>query len=99
VDDTRIAELTAEVLADLRTPPTPSPGSSSSLEARVAALEAAVHVLQHKRPLPVVLAATAAEPPVHPSLQRLALPGGGDRCVMEPDRPCVESGMCRSFGH
>ena len=99
MDDTRIAELTAEVLADLRSPQAPSPGSSSSLEARVAALEAAVHVLQHKRHLPVVLAATAAEPPVHPSLQRLALPGGGDRCVMEPDRPCVESGMCRSFGH
>jgi hypothetical protein len=99
VDDTRIAELTAEVLADLRSPQAPSSGSPSSLEARVAALEASVHVLQHQRHLPVVLAATAAEPPVHPSLQRLALPGGGDRCVMEPDRPCVESGMCRSFGH
>ena len=97
MDDTRITELTAEVLADLRAPQAlPAGTSPSSLEGRVAALEGAVHALQHARP--VALAVTASRP-AHPSLQLLALAGGGDRCVMEPDKPCVESGMCRSFGH
>lgn len=97
MDDARIAELTAEVLADLRAPqPLPAGSSGSGLEGRVAALEAAVHALQHARPIAVAM---AAAPPAHPSLQLLALPGGGDRCVMEPDKPCVESGMCRAFGH
>ena len=97
MDDTRIAELTALVLADLRAPQAlPAGSSGSSLEARVQALEAAVHALQHARPVAVAVAPTH---PAHPSLQLLALAGGGDRCVMEPDKPCVESGMCRSFGH
>jgi hypothetical protein len=98
VDDTRIAELTAEVLADLRAPQAP-PGNSAStsLEGRVEVLEAAMHALQHKGPAVVALAVAAR--PAHPSLQLVALPGGGDRCLMEPDKPCVESGMCRSFGH
>ena len=97
MDDARIAELTAEVLADLRTPPAPPAASSGAgLPGRVQALEAAVHALQHARPVAV---AVAASHPAHPSLQLLAVPGGGDRCVMEPDKPCVESGMCRAFGH
>jgi hypothetical protein len=98
VDDARIAELTAEVLADLRAPqahpPTPS---GPSLEGRVAALEAAVHALQHASPVAVAVA--AAPPPAHPSLQLIAVPSGGDRCLIEPDKPCVESGMCRALGH
>ena len=98
MDDTRIAELTAEVLADLRTPPSPPAASSGAgLEGRVAALEEAMHALQHGGP--VVAAAVVAKHPPHPSLQLLALPGGGDRCLIEPDKPCVESGMCRAFGH
>ena len=97
MDDARIAELTALVLADLRAPHAPPGGpSSSSLEGRVQALEAAVHALQHARP---AAAAAGASHAAHPSLQLLALAGGGDRCVMEPDKPCVESGMCRTFGH
>ena len=97
MDDTRIAELTAEVLADLRAPQAlPAGVSASSLEGRVQALEAAVHALQHARPVAVAVAASG---PVHPSLQLLPVASGGDRCVMEPDKPCVESGMCRSFGH
>ena len=97
MDDTRIAELAALVLADLRAPQAPQAMSSaSSLEGRVQALEAAVHVLQHARPVAV---AVAASRPTHPSLRLLALAGGGERCVMEPDKPCVESGMCRTFGH
>jgi hypothetical protein len=33
------------------------------------------------------------------SLLPLRIEGGGERCVMEPDKPCVQSGMCRSLGH
>ena len=97
MDDTRIAELTALVLADLRAPQAlPAGSSASSLEGRVQALEAAVHALQHARP---GAPAVAASRPAHPSLRLIALAGGGERCVMEPDKPCVESGMCRAFGH
>jgi len=97
VDDTRIAELTAEVLAELRTPHGhDAVPADASLEGRVAALEAAVHALQHASP---VAMAVASSGPTHPSLQLVALPSGGARCVMEPDKPCVESGMCRTFGH
>ena len=97
MDDTRIAELTALVLADLRAPQALAAGSfPSSLEGRVQALEAAVHALQHPRPL---AAGAAPSRPAHPSLRLIALQDGGERCVMEPDKPCVESGMCRTFGH
>jgi hypothetical protein len=95
VDDERIKQLTAEVMAALRAPeasPSASP-SSASLEDRVAALERAVRATA-----PVsVQVVTAA---VHPSQSLLgpsAPPGG--RCVMEPDKPCVQSGMCRTLGH
>jgi hypothetical protein len=103
VDDARIAELTAEVLADLRTPTVrpQAPGTPSSLEARVAALENVVRTL-HQAPLagPIVVSvATAPERPSHPSLQLLGPAGGGDRCLLEPDKPCVGSGQCRTFGH
>jgi hypothetical protein len=29
----------------------------------------------------------------------LDVPGGTDRCVLEPDRPCVQSHACRTLGH
>jgi len=104
VDDARIAELTAEVLADLRAPAVPASGpvgsSGSSLEARVAALEAALRALAPSAVAAVAVAAAApASRPSHPSLQLLPVPGGGDRCVLEPDKPCVSSGLCRTFGH
>jgi hypothetical protein len=94
MDDSRIRELTDEVLSQIGAGPASPPGG---LEARVAALEAAVGRLQ--RP-----AAPAAAPPAihvhtHPSLQVLSVPGGSDRCVMEPDKPCVQSGACRVLGH
>ncbi len=44
-------------------------------------------------------------PPVvihlHPSLQLLSVPGGvvGAPCIIEPDKPCVGSLKCRTFGH
>jgi hypothetical protein len=94
VDDARIRDLTNEVLAALDRGP--DARASQSLEARVAALEAAVARLAS----PVVTA-----PPTgigrggHVSLTLLDVPSGGDRCVLEPDRPCTNSGACRTFGH
>jgi len=66
------------------------------LESRVAALEAAVAELQGGAARP---ASTAPRGYAHPSLQVLGPGGGGDRCVMEPDKPCVQSHACRTFGH
>jgi len=103
VDDARIAALTAEVLADLRAPAAGAP--PSGLEARVAALETAVRALQSgAAAVGAVVAAgasaSAAGAVVHPSLRLLGPSGGtGGACVLEPDKPCVGSGQCRTFGH
>lgn len=37
----------------------------------------------------------------HPSLQLLSVAGGvvGSPCIIEPDKPCVGSLRCRTFGH
>jgi len=91
VDDERIRQLAEEVLAEIRGS-VPGPGESPSLEARVAALEAAVRELRGGGRTSVVVHA-------HPSLSLLSPSGGGDRCCMEPDKPCVQSGMCRALGH
>jgi hypothetical protein len=99
MDDARIRQLTEEVLAQIGGAPAGS--SSPGLEARVAALEAAVARMQ---PPPVPPASSSA-PHVqvhaaHPSLQALRLgPASSDRCVVEPDKPCVQSGQCRALGH
>jgi hypothetical protein len=98
MDDARIAALTAEVLADLRAPAAGATGGSA-LEARVAALEDALASLRGTTVLEVKLAAPL---PVasHPSRQLLGPSGGaGGACVLEPDKPCVGSGQCRTFGH
>jgi hypothetical protein len=93
MDDAHIRDLTNEVLAALDR--SPDARASQSLEARVAALEAAV----------ARLAAPTAAAPVtvsrgHVSLAVLDVPSaGGDRCVLEPDRPCTNSGTCRTLGH
>jgi hypothetical protein len=94
MDDTRIRALTDEVMASLDRDQTSR--TTDSLEARVGALEAAVSRLTSDQP--------AAVPPPraprgHVSLTVLDVPGGGDRCVLEPDQPCTNSGTCRSFGH
>jgi hypothetical protein len=95
MDDSRIRELTEEVLGQLREGSGPASGD---LESRVAALEATVARLQLGAARP-----SAAPPAVHvhthPSLQVLSVPGGTDHCVMEPDKPCVHSGGCRVLGH
>ena len=102
MEDERIRQLTAEVLGELRVPALPvkleaRPGSN--LELRVAALEAAVQALRTESTETRAGAAGARLAAAHPSLSLLGVPGGGERCLLEPDKPCVESGMCRSFGH
>jgi hypothetical protein len=93
MDDSRIEQLRREVLSALGG--SPADRAPHDLESRVAALEAAVSELRHGPPI--------TSPPVrgrsHPSLQVLGPGAGGDRCVMEPDRPCVQSHACRTFGH
>jgi hypothetical protein len=87
MDDQRIKQLTQEVLAQLGSPAEPV---AADLEARVAALERA---LQPKH--------TVVALHMHPSHQLLDVPGGSTdgRCVLEPDKPCVGSGQCRTLGH
>jgi len=96
IDDARIQKLRAEVLGQLDAArPTEE---VSGLEARVAALEAAVAALAGgARPAPPRIA--IGSPAAHPSLQALAVGGGTEHCVMEPDKPCVQSHACRVFGH
>jgi hypothetical protein len=88
VDDERIKQLTAEVMGALH-----SSAATESLEDRVAALEKAVR--GHG---PVSVQVVSAS--VHPSQSLVGPPTPpGSRCVMEPDKPCVQSGMCRTLGH
>jgi hypothetical protein len=95
MDDSRIKALTEEVLAQVRGEAS-APGSD--LEARVAALEAAVRGL--RSPPQAVAAAAVVVAPAHPSQGLLSVGGGGSsHCIMEPDKPCINSGACRSFGH
>ena len=94
MDDTRIRALTDEVMAALDRDQTSR--TTDSLEARVAALEATVARLAGAPPPAAPAPRTARG---HVSLTVLDVPGGGDRCVLEPDQPCTNSGTCRSFGH
>jgi hypothetical protein len=88
VDDERIKELTAEVMRALH-----SSADTVDLETRVAALEKAV---RGSVPMTVQVVSTSVRP--SQSLLGPPAPPGG-RCVMEPDKPCVQSGMCRTLGH
>jgi hypothetical protein len=101
MDDERIRRLSEEVLASLAAPAEPV---TADLEARVAALEKAVAGLQLERGTVQTLGPAAARSVqvavhAHPALQVLNVSSGGERCVLEPDKPCVESGRCRAFGH
>jgi hypothetical protein len=97
MDDARIRQLTAEVLKDIQG--APAAGAGSDLEARVAALEAAVARLQGSPAGPAAPRAPEVHVHTHPALRVLDVPGGSDRCVLEPDRPCVQSHACRTLGH
>ena len=99
MDDARIRQLTEEVLAQIgAAAPAPRP---HDLESRVAALESAVARLQGtpSHPAPAREADTHGHVHSHPSLQVLKVGAGSERCVMEPDKPCVQSGQCRALGH
>ena len=104
MDEERIKQLTQEVLADLVRPSGADLPGTSDLETRIASLEAEVRGLRTGATAgaagPVVTAVVvSAERPSHPSFTLLD-PGPGTRhCVMEPDKPCVQSGACRTFGH
>jgi hypothetical protein len=93
MDDARIRDLTNEVLGALDRGP--DARATQSLEARVSALETAVARLT----APASASAAPVVPRGHVSLTVLDVPGGGERCVLEPDRPCTHSGTCRTFGH
>jgi hypothetical protein len=94
MDDSRIRDLTNEVLAQIGAGGAPAP---AGLEARVAALEVTVARLQRGAGHPA--APSAVHVHTHPSLQLLSVPSGAERCVMEPEKPCVHSGGCRVLGH
>ena len=102
MDDARIRQLQDEVMGQLR-----RSGSSEgrSLESRVAALEQAVARLAGGH---ASVAAAAPDAPCpdarplssHPSTQLLKVVGSvNGMCVLEPDKPCNNSGACRTFGY
>jgi len=96
MDDERIRQLTEEVLAAIRDRPKAAP--ASSLEARVARLEAAAG--EPHGPAQTVAAAAVVVTRSHPSLRVFGVAGGGEgSCLIEPDKPCERSGMCRVLGH
>jgi hypothetical protein len=98
MDDDRIRRLTEEVLAQIGGAAGGPP--ASDLESRVAALESVVARLQASGPrTPVREAGTHGHVHTHPSLRALEVGPGSERCVMEPDKPCVQSGQCRALGH
>jgi hypothetical protein len=104
MDDARIDQLRRDVLAQLGA--SPAERVTHDLESRVAALESAVADLHGGHHRDEWLQAGGARPlaiaprgHTHPSLQVLGPGGGGDRCLMEPDKPCVQSHACRTFGH
>ena len=100
MDDARIQSLRQEVLAQLREGAATEAGRAG-LEDRVAALEATVGQLVARWGTGGAGApATGAGGIVHPSFQVLTLATpSSDRCVMEPDKPCVKSHACRTFGY
>jgi hypothetical protein len=97
MDDARIRQLTEEVLAHIGGAAASSP---PGLESRVAALEAAVARLQAAPAAPAPPGEAHVHVHAHPSLQVLKVGAApSDRCLVEPDKPCVQSGQCRALGH
>ena len=98
MDDRRIRELTEEVLAHLRGGGAGGPTEVQDLASRVDALEHSVGRLEGSSQ-PAAVATAVVVSHAHPSLRVLDVPGGSDRCVLEPDKPCVKSQACRVLGH
>jgi hypothetical protein len=102
MDDERIRQLTEEVLGAVRGAPAERE-REASIEARVAALEAAVRRIEAaggpRVAAVAVVAPSPARPLAHPSLRLLDVPCGEDRCILEPDKPCEKSGRCRTLGY
>ena len=105
MDDRRIRELTEEVLGVLQGRAQAEPGSAD-LASRVSALERAVLRLERSAgtsapglaPAADATTAFVVQTGAHPSLHVLNVPGGTDRCLLEPDKPCVKSQACRTYG-
>jgi hypothetical protein len=115
MDDARIEQLRREVLTQLGASPAERVTQDlesrvAALEAAVADLLGGHHRGAWRQPHTHDggrgLQGSGTQPPAvtprghaHPSLQVLGPGGGGDRCLMEPDKPCVQSHACRTFGH
>ena len=97
MDERRIRELTEEVLAHLRGAGPGSPPEAQDLESRVDALEHSLGRLEGSSPPAATTTVVVSH--AHPSLHVLNVPGGSDRCLLEPDKPCVKSMACRVLGH
>jgi hypothetical protein len=101
MDEARIDAIRREVMGQLA--PSPGERAAHDLEARVAALESAVAALRAAVAAPAspaVPTAAAHAGHGHASLRVLGPGGGGGgNCLMEPDKPCVQSHACRTFGH
>jgi hypothetical protein len=105
MDDERIRQISEEVLAAVHGA-AGERDRAMSTEARLLVLEAAVRRLEASGPAvataTVAVVAAPGMPPTavrHPSLRLLDVPGGDDRCILEPDKPCVKSGRCRTLGY
>jgi hypothetical protein len=100
MDDARIQSLRQEVLSQLREGAS-FEAASAGLEARVASLEATVgQLVARLGPGSAVVPPTLGHAAAHPSFQVFTVAGpSSDRCVMEPDKPCVKSHACRTFGY
>ncbi len=99
MDDARIRQLTDEVLQAVRDR---DGVAQPDLAARVAALEQEVADLKAalaSRTAGPVAAVAATTVHVHPSLQVISVGAKSERCVLEPEKPCVESHACKTFGH
>ena len=87
MDDERIQELTEEVLGKLADQP-----ETADLEQRIAMLE-------HSAARPKAVPGPGGRGK-HVALRVVEVAsGGGDRCLLESDQPCTNSGRCRSFGY
>ena len=87
MDDKRIQELTEEVLGKLAGRP-----ETADLEHRVGALE---HATGQSKAIP-----GPGGRGKHVALRIIEVATDcDDKCILEPDQPCSNSGRCRSFGY